>query len=105
MNHLTVFLFNSTIFNQDISNWDYSNVDVANGLDAILFIVSPSYNPSYYDNLLIKWDSDPSLGGLVSSAPIGLTRLTVKYTANGASARQSIIDNNKIGDLQDGGQI
>ena len=97
--------FNSTIFNQDISNWDYSNVDVANGLDAILFIVSPSYNPSYYDNLLIKWDSDPSLGGLVSSAPIGLTRLTVKYTANGASARQSIIDNNKIGDLQDGGQI
>ena len=96
---------NCTSFTQDISSWDFSDVDAANGLDAILFTVSPSYNPSYYDNLLIKWDSDPSLGGLVSSAPIGLTRLTVKYTSNGASARQSIIDNNKIGDLQDGGQV
>ena len=94
-----------TSFTQDISSWNFSDVDSANGLDVILFNVSPSYNPSYYDNLLIKWDSDPSLGGLVSSAPIALTRLSVKYTANGASARQSIIDNNKIGDLQDGGQI
>ena len=94
-------------FNQDISSWDFSGITSYRALQ--LFMngkSSANYNAEYYDNLLIKWASSPSVGGL----PVGvLTEAidmgTIKYTANGAAARASILANNKAVTITDGGQI
>ena len=92
-------------FNQDISSWDFSGITSYRALQ--LFMngkSSANYNAEYYDNLLIKWASSPSLGGLpvgVLTDPIDMG--TIKYTANGASARASILANNKAQTIIDGG--
>ena len=52
-------------FNQDISSWNFSGLNNVNSLFRFMFgKSSTNYNSTYYDNLLIKWASDPSLGGL-----------------------------------------
>ena len=89
-------------FNQDISTWDFSGLNVSNALQN--FIRGGIYDATYYDNLLIKWASDPSLGGLQPNI-IGTIDVRHKYTANGASARASILANNKAQTINDGGQI
>ena len=101
------FLFgNCFAFNQDISAWDFSGLNNVNGLASFMAgKSSANYNAEYYDNLLIKWASDPSLGGLQPNIIGTIDMGTIKYTANGASARQSILDNNKAVTINDGGQI
>ena len=93
----------NTTFNQDISDWNFSKVT---SLSQFMSGKSElNYNPLYYDNLLIKWALDPSLGGLTANS-IGsaISMGTIKYTSAGASARQSIIDNKGV-TLTDGGQV
>jgi hypothetical protein len=104
-NMINMFL-NCYAFNQDISNWDFSSLNTANSL--LQFMLNKTFNDydaAYYDNLLIKWASSPSIGGL----PVGVIGTidmgTIKYTSNGASARASILSNNKALTINDGGQI
>ena len=98
--------WNASAFNQDISSWDFSSITGGGGLDVFMYLKNQNnYNPEYYDNLLIKWASDPSVGGLQPNI-IGTIKMgTIKYTSNGAAARQSILDNNKAQTINDGGQI
>mgnify|MGYP006100530321 CR=1 FL=1 len=92
-------------FNQDVSSWDFSSISRSNGLFNFISSNFSSMNSSYYDNLLIKWASDPSLGGLQPNIIDSISMGTIKYTANGASARASILANNKAQVINDGGQI
>ena len=93
-------------FNQDISAWDFSSLSVSNGLENfMLYKTSANYDATYYDNLLIKWASSPSVGGLQPNIINAIDMGTIKYTANGASARASILANNKAQIINDGGQI
>ena len=100
-------LFSSArLFNQDISTWDFSGLNLSDSL--FRFMIGKTfndYNPEYYDNLLIKWASSPNLGGLQPNVIGTIDMGSIKYTANGASARQSILDNNKAVTITDGGQI
>ena len=66
---------------------------------------SANYDANYYDNLLIKLASNESLGGLPVGIVGELDMGTIKYTSLGASARQSILDNNKATTITDGGQV
>ena len=91
------------LFNQDISTWDFSNTSSLRGF--MQGKSSANYNAEYYDNLLIKWASDPSLGGLQPNIIGTIDMGSIKYTANGASARASILANNKAQVINDGGQI
>ena len=98
--------FSCNSFNQDISDWDFSAITASSGLDDFMRNKTfNDYDSTYYDNLLIKWASDPSLGGL----PVGVIGTigmgTIKYTSAGASARASILANNKAVTINDGGQI
>jgi hypothetical protein len=93
-------------FNQDISNFNFNSITASSGLEFFMRNKSSTnYDATYYDNLLIKWASDPSLGGL----PVGVIGTidmgTIKYTSAGASARASILSNNKAVTINDGGQI
>lgn len=104
-NMINMFL-NCYAFNQDISNWDFSSLNTSNSLlQFMLNKTSNDYDATYYDNLLIKWASSPSVGGL----PVGVIGTidmgTIKYTSAGASARASILANNKAVTINDGGQI
>ncbi len=90
-------------FNIDISAWDYSGLNLSYSLQ--FFLSSQIYDPSYYDNLLIKWASSPSLGGLQPNIIGTIDMGTIKYTSAGASARASILANNKAVTINDGGQI
>ena len=96
----------ATSFNKDLSGWDYSslNTDISlkNFMSGNTF---SNYNSEYYDNLLIKWASIPSEGGLQPNIIERIDMGSIKYTANGAAARQSILDNNKATQINDGGQI
>ena len=102
------FMFrNAQAFNQDISSWDFSGLTTTGSMSNFMQQKSASnYDATYYDNLLIKWALDESLGGLPNN--LTLTKIdmgSIKYTSNGASARQSILDNNKAQIINDGGQI
>ena len=98
--------FGANIFNQDISLWDFSGANDVNSFSDFMRQKSQAnYNANYYDNLLIKWASDPSLGGLQPNIIGTINMGSIKYTANGAAARQSILDNNKAVTITDGGQI
>ena len=93
-------------FNQDISNWNFSSINSAvNMQQFMLSKSSANYDATYYDNLLIKWASSPSVGGLQPNIIGTIDMGTIKYTANGASARASILANNKAQTINDGGQI
>ena len=103
-----LFMFrNAQSFNQDISSWDFSGLTSTGSMSNFMQQKSASnYDATYYDNLLIKWASDESLGGLPNN--LSLTKIDmggIKYTANGASARASILANNKAQVINDGGQI
>ena len=101
------FMFYRTFsFNKDISNWNFSSVNISNSFQQFMRDKSSSnYDANYYDNLLIKWASDESLGGLPIGVVGGLDMGSIKYTSLGASARQSILDNNKATTITDGGQV
>ena len=88
------------MFNQDVSSWDFSSLNNVNSLLNFILANNNTYNTDYYDNLLIKWASDPSVGGLQPNI-INTISVNTKYTANGASARQSILDNNKAQTIND----
>ena len=97
---------NATSFNQDISNWNFSSVNNVNSLfDFMRGKSQANYDANYYDNLLIKWASDESVGGLPIGVVGEIDMGAIKYTSAGASARQSILDNNKATTITDGGQI
>ena len=97
---------NATSFNQDISNWNFSNVNNTNSFfDFMRGKSQANYDATYYDNLLIKWASDESVGGLPIGVVGEIDMGSIKYTSAGASARQSILDNNKATTITDGGQI
>tara|TARA_B110001450_G_scaffold26353_1_gene23182 strand:- start:530 stop:1714 length:1185 start_codon:yes stop_codon:yes gene_type:complete len=97
--------FATSDFNQDVSQWDYSSLNNVDSLNPFIRGVSPNYDTNYYDNLLIKWASSPSLGGLQPNIIGTIDMGTIKYTVNGASARASILANNKAQTIIDGGQI
>ena len=61
-----LFMFrNAQSFNQDISSWDFSGLTSTGSMSNFMQQKSASnYDATYYDNLLIKWASDESLGGL-----------------------------------------
>lgn len=93
-------------FNQDISSWDFSGLNDVNSLKTFMLgKSSANYNAEYYDNLLIKWASDPSQGGLQPNIIGTIDMGSIKYTANGAAARASILANNKAQTINDGGQV
>lgn len=93
-------------FNQDISAWDFSGLNSSISLSQFMFSkTSTDYDAIYYDNLLIKWASDPSVGGLQSNVIGTIDMGSIKYTSAGASARASILANNKAVTINDGGQI
>ena len=97
---------NAYAFNQDISDWDFSSCANNSSLeDFMAGKTDLDYSSTYYDNLLIKWASDPSVGGLPVGVISTIDMGTIKYTSNGASARASILANNKAVTINDGGQI
>tara|TARA_R110002051_G_scaffold320686_2_gene406511 strand:- start:27 stop:332 length:306 start_codon:yes stop_codon:yes gene_type:complete len=101
-----MFSANTNAFNQDISNWDFSGLNNANSLRTFFQTqTSATYDATYYDNLLIKWASSPSVGGLQPNIIGFIDMGSIKYTANGAAARASILANNKAVTINDGGQI
>jgi len=95
---------NANVFNQDVSMWDFSGLTNSNGLSNFIN-GNTNYNPNYYDNLLIKWAKDPSMGGLTPNIIGTISMGGIKYTSAGAAARQSILDNNKAQSITDGGQL
>ena len=101
------FCFSDCVsFNKDISNWNFSSVNILNSFDNFMRNkTQTNYDSAYYDNLLIKWASDESLGGLPVGVVGELDMGSIKYTSLGASARQSILDNNKATTITDGGQV
>ncbi len=106
VNRFDFCFYQSLAFNQDISNWDFSSVNISNSFQSFMNLKSSlNYDATYYDNLLIKWASDESVGGLPVGIVGGLDMGSIKYTSAGASARQSILDNNKATTITDGGQI
>ena len=91
-------------FNQDISNFNFNSIIVSNGLE--FFMRNKTFNDydaTYYDNLLIKWASSPSVGGLPVGVLDTIDMGTIGYTSAGASARASILANNKAVTINDGG--
>ncbi len=96
-------MFSNTPFNQDISAWNYRSLSQSYSLSN--FMTNSNYNPTYYDNLLIKWAKDPSEGGLQPNIIQDIGMNGIKYTSAGAAARQSILDNNKAQVINDGGQV
>ena len=98
------------VFNQDISNWDVSNVTSMNSM----FVNSSLFNKDLggwnvsnvtgmtnmlngtnidtvnYDNLLVGWDSLPSL---ISGVTIGVGGLQYTSAGAGGTARTNIINN------------
>jgi surface protein len=120
--------YNAKAFNQDLSNWDVSNVssfqscfynalafnndslknwDYSSATIVATFMLGKrgsNYNYQYYDNLLIKWDSDPSLGGLDFAKLTNLTTNfgTIQYSSAGAAAHASLTTKGLI--ISDGGQ-
>jgi len=102
VNLMSVTFRNATAFNQDISSWDYSKTKSILGF--MQGKSSTNYDYQYYDNLLIKWDSDPSVGGLDFNVLTNLTTNmgTIQYSSVGASAHASLIAKGLI--ITDGGQ-
>ena len=97
---------NCASFNQDISTWNFSGLSLSNSFFRFMLgKSSANYDAAYYDNLLIKWASDPSLGGLQPNIIDTIDMGTIKYTSAGASARASILANNKAVTINDGGQV
>jgi len=93
---------NATAFNKDVSLWDYSSAtNISRFMEGKL---STNYDYQYYDNLLIKWDSDPSVGGLdfgkLTNLTVGMG--TIQYSSAGASAHASLVTKGLI--ITDGGQ-
>ena len=90
-------------FNKDVSDWNFSSL---NNVNSLFDFMSGLQNgiPQHYDNLLIKWASNPSQGGLQPNI-LDTISVSIQYTANGASARASILANNKAQTINDGGQI
>jgi surface protein len=80
------FMFFSAItFNQDLSSWDVSNVTGMTGM-----LSNTILSTTNYDNMLIGWDSLPSVQNNVVVGAGGLT-----YTSAGAggTARANLISN------------
>ena len=103
---LSLMFQNAHAFNQDISSWNFSSLNSYSSLANFMSGKSDAnYNADYYDNLLIKWALDPSVGGLQPNIITTIDMGSIKYTSNGAAARQSILDNNKAQTITDGGQI
>ncbi len=103
---MNLLFVNCYDFNQDISNWNFSGLNNVNGLASFMSGKSDAnYDANYYDNLLIKWASSPSVGGLQSNVIGTIDMGSIKYTSAGASARASILANNKAVTINDGGQI
>jgi len=93
---------NATAFNKDVSLWDYSSAtNISRFMEGKS---STNYDYQYYDNLLIKWDSDPSVGGLdfgkLTNLTVGMG--TIQYSSAGASAHASLVTKGLI--ITDGGQ-
>ena len=93
---------NATLFNQDVSDWDYSAAVNISGF--MSGKSSANYDYQHYDNLLIKWDSDPSVGGLDFGKLTNLTTNmgTIQYSSAGAAAHASLTTKGLI--ISDGGQ-
>jgi len=83
VNSMNNMFVNSPLFNQDLGGWDVSNVT---GMTNMLN--GTNIDTANYDNLLIGWDSLPSLQNGVTFGVNGLT-----YTSAGAggTARSNII--------------
>lgn len=76
---------NSSLFNQDLGGWDVSNVT---GMTNMLN--GTNIDTVNYDNLLVGWDSLPSL---ISGVTIGVGGLQYTSAGAGGTARTNIINN------------
>ena len=96
------FLQGATSFNQPLDHLNYSKASTISNFMAGKS--SANYNYQYYDNLLIKWDSDPSLGGLDFGILTNFTTDfgTIQYSSAGAAAHASLVAKGLI--INDGGQ-
>jgi len=93
---------NATAFNKDVSLWDYSSAtNISRFMEGKS---SANYDYQYYDKLLIKWDKNPSEGGLDFNILTNLTTNigTIQYSSVGASAHASLVSKGLI--ITDGGQ-
>ena len=85
---------NATSFNQQLDAWSLTNV---NNMTNFMSGKSTS-NYSYYDDLLINFEST------IAQSGVTLDMGTIQYTSTGATSRQNIIDNYSW-TINDGGQI
>ena len=89
-------------FNQDISEWDFSKTSPFNGF--MTDKSSENYHYHITTTYLIKWDSDPSVGGLDFGKLTNFTTDfgTIQYSSAGAAAHASLVAKGLI--INDGGQ-
>ena len=88
-------------FNQDFSNFDFRN---AKDIREFMFgKSSANYNYQYYDNLLFKLESHPTLGGLDFGKLTNVTTDmgTIQFSAKGIEAIDSLIAKGLV--ITDGG--
>lgn len=99
-----LYLFSgATNINYDISYFDFRNMV---RVDLIMSGKSSAdYDYHYYDNLLIKWDKDPSEGGLDFNKLLILTTDfgTIKRSSASQTAYDSLVSKGLI--ITDGGLI
>tara|TARA_R110002073_G_scaffold33547_4_gene100670 strand:+ start:4076 stop:4930 length:855 start_codon:yes stop_codon:yes gene_type:complete len=88
----------ATSFNQDVSSWDFSSTTNLNDFMGIKS--STNYDAVYYDNLLIKWDSQLVFSGFID---VNIGMGSIKYTAAGATARASLVGKGFV--VSDGGLL
>ena len=88
----------ATAFNQNISSWDFTKVK---NLNFFMFgKSSANYDATYYDDLLIKWDSDLVFANMTN---VNINMGSIKYTTAGVTARTNLVNKGFI--ITDGGLV
>lgn len=88
--------FDADAFNQDLSAWDFEGLTHGNAL--VRFIKNTSMHSTNYSALLIRWAAQDVLDSLTVDSG------NIQYLSSAASARQSLIDDDKW-TITDGGQV
>lgn len=97
-NSMNFFLSSSTSFNQDVSSWDFSGIKNLKGF--MQGKSSANYNYQYYDNLLIKWDTQLDVPNMTNKT---VDMGTIKRSLASLTAYNSLVSKSLI--ISDGGLI